>query len=119
MSIRERLGEIKGFFTTIGSEWVVISIVIVVGLGGFALGRLSGLQSGQAVAQTASVSEPLGIPERIDGGRLVASRNGTKYHFPWCAGAQQISEANKIWFESAEEARRAGYTPAGNCKGLE
>ncbi|MCA9052050.1 MAG: hypothetical protein KDA89_25100, partial [Planctomycetaceae bacterium] len=52
------------------------------------------------------------------GGKYVASRNGSKYHFPWCAGAQAMSETNKIWFDSVEEARKAGYTPAGNCKGL-
>ena len=51
-------------------------------------------------------------------GQLVASKGGTKYHFPWCSGAQRISEANKIWFNSVEEARKAGYTPASNCKGL-
>lgn len=52
------------------------------------------------------------------GGQIVASRNGNKYHFPWCSGAQKIAEANKIWFSSIEEAREAGYTPASNCKGL-
>lgn len=52
------------------------------------------------------------------GGQLVASKGRTKYHFPWCSGAQRISEANKVWFNSVEEARKAGYTPARNCKGL-
>ncbi len=52
------------------------------------------------------------------GGQLVASKGGTKYHFPWCSGAQRISEANKVWFNSTDEARKAGYTPATNCKGL-
>jgi len=49
---------------------------------------------------------------------VVASKNGTKYHFPWCTGAKQISTANKITFASTDEARKAGYTPAANCKGL-
>ena len=121
-SIRKRLGEIKGFFVTIGSEWVVIFIVILVGFGGFALGRLSGLQNVQNTIQTASVARSLEsseVPERALGGQLVASRNGSKYHFPWCGGAQQIAERNKIWFDSVEEARQAGYAPASNCKGLE
>lgn len=51
-------------------------------------------------------------------GSIVASKNGTKYHYPWCAGAKQISEKNKIFFDSIESARAAGYTPASNCKGL-
>ena len=39
-------------------------------------------------------------------------------YYPWCAGAKQISEKNKITFASTEEARAKGYTPAANCKGL-
>ena len=50
--------------------------------------------------------------------QYVASKNGTKYHLPWCPGAKQIKEENKIWFSSKEEAEKAGYTPASNCKGL-
>jgi len=51
-------------------------------------------------------------------GMLVASKGGTKYHFPWCAGASQILEANKIWFNSYDEAVKAGYTAAANCPNL-
>ncbi|OHA15361.1 MAG: hypothetical protein A3G52_00010 [Candidatus Taylorbacteria bacterium RIFCSPLOWO2_12_FULL_43_20] len=52
-------------------------------------------------------------------GLLVGSKTSDKYHYPWCSGALRMKEENKIWFKSAEEARAAGYTPAGNCKGLE
>jgi hypothetical protein len=117
-SIREHAAQIKGFFITIGSEWIVILIVILVGFGGFALGRLSTLERSVEPIQ---VSQPAAASEanfEASGGSLVASRNGSKYHFPWCSGAQQIAERNKIWFENEEEARRSGYTPAGNCKGL-
>ncbi|HED38129.1 MAG TPA: hypothetical protein ENI76_07790 [Ignavibacteria bacterium] len=48
----------------------------------------------------------------------VGSINGSKYHYPWCSGAQRIKESNKIQFSSKEEAIKAGYTPAANCKGL-
>ena len=51
-------------------------------------------------------------------GLLVASKTGKKYHFPWCAGASQITDKNKIWFSSYEEAQKAGYTAAFNCSGL-
>ena len=33
-------------------------------------------------------------------------------------GRLSIIEKNKIWFGSIEDARKAGYTPAANCKGL-
>lgn len=52
-------------------------------------------------------------------GLLVGSKNSTKYHFPWCSGALRITEANKVYFNSREEARNKGYTPASNCPGLE
>ncbi|MBI4086620.1 hypothetical protein HY416_01410 [Candidatus Kaiserbacteria bacterium] len=50
--------------------------------------------------------------------RYVGSKNGSKYHLPWCSGAARIAEENKIWFSSKEEAEAAGYTPAANCKGI-
>ncbi len=52
------------------------------------------------------------------GGKYVASKSGSAYHFPWCSGAKRIKEANKIYFNTKEEAEKAGYRPAGNCKGL-
>jgi hypothetical protein len=53
-----------------------------------------------------------------NGGSVLGSKNGTKYHLPWCAGASRIKEENKIWFSSPEEAERAGYEPAANCPGI-
>lgn len=52
------------------------------------------------------------------GGFIVGSKTGKKYHFPWCSGAQQIKEENKVWFANEEEARAAGFAPAANCRGL-
>ncbi|MEI8339672.1 MAG: hypothetical protein WCF94_03330 [bacterium] len=49
---------------------------------------------------------------------VVASKTGKKYHYPWCAGAKQISEANKITFQTFAAAKAAGYEPASNCPGL-
>lgn len=51
-------------------------------------------------------------------GLYVASKNGTKYHLPTCSGAKRIKEENKIWFDSKQEAEKAGYSPAKNCKGI-
>jgi hypothetical protein len=65
-----------------------------------------------------SVKSPSTISTSNSSEEVVASKKGTKYHYPWCGGAKQISEANMITFQSIEEARKAGYTPAANCKGL-
>jgi hypothetical protein len=52
----------------------------------------------------------------IDKGLYVASRGGKSYYKLTCAGAKKLSEKNKIWFQSKEEAERFGYKPAKNCK---
>lgn len=53
------------------------------------------------------------------GGTVIASVNGTRYHFPWCSGGKRIADENKLTFTTTKEAREAGYTPALNCKGLD
>lgn len=112
------------------SELYTIAIIILIGFAGFGLGRLSFIEDSREAVKiefpeylSASV---LNVNTHADGaeiptvtqGLLVASKNGSKYHYPWCSGGKSISEQNKIWFDSVEEARQAGYTPASNCKGL-
>lgn len=104
-------------------------IVALVGAGSFGLGRLSALES-QKVPVTISYPElepasaVSSVPEvkneitAAQSEKVVASKSGTKYYFPWCATAQRILEANKVWFDSPEAAKKAGYEPAANCKGL-
>ncbi len=58
------------------------------------------------------------VPVLSSGGEYVASKSGKSYHLPWCAGAKQIKEENKIYFGSKAEAEAAGYAPAKNCKGI-
>jgi hypothetical protein len=48
----------------------------------------------------------------------VAARMGTVYYLPWCGGAKRISDENKVWFSTKEEAQMRGYHPARNCKGI-
>lgn len=123
-------------------DFIVGALIILVGFASFGLGRLSRIREAQtpieiqgitehraAVASTPPSRQVVGTPplrkgeeeekETARGGQVVASKSGAKYHFPWCAGASQIAEKNKVWFASFEEARKAGYTPASNCKGLQ
>jgi len=121
---------------------MVAAIIFLVALLAFGLGRLSIIYSEEgefkieypqqsaaaALSQNAQlethsagakesdvVSSTLQIP--LAGG-YVASKTGSKYHLPWCAGAQSIKEENKIYFATKAEAEARGYTPAGNCKGI-
>ncbi|MDP3726376.1 MAG: Ada metal-binding domain-containing protein [bacterium] len=107
-------------------EFLIALLILLVGLGSFGLGRLSKIEETKepvrieysteinAKEQSATVSLGASATQKL----FVASKNGTKYHHPWCSGAERISQANKIWFNSKEEAEKAGYTPAANCKGL-
>jgi len=119
--------KIKSLGEGVTRENVFIPIIIIlVGFAAFGLGRLSADTSTRvpitienvfpgesAVAGTNSSS----LNEQTSG-EVVSSINGTKYHYPWCSGAKNIKEENKIWFNTIEEARSSGYTAAKNCKGL-
>jgi len=42
-------------------------------------------------------------------GIIVASKNSTIYHWPWCAAAKRIKPENQVWFKSEAEAQAAGF----------
>jgi hypothetical protein len=112
------------------SDLYIVTVIILVGFAGFGLGRLSLIEDSKepvriefpehlsaSVLNSGKTTEGTAVPSVVNG-LLVASKNGSKYHYPWCSGGKRISEKKEIWFDSAEEARFAGYTPAANCKGL-
>ena len=117
-SIRKKALQIK-YYVENKEEVVFVIVFILVTFIAFGLGRLSA---------TAELREPLRILQAkpanvlgspyVIGGKVVASRSGSKYHAPWCSGASRIKEHNQIWFKDEQAARKAGYTPAKNCKGL-
>jgi hypothetical protein len=113
------------------SDIFIVLVVVSIGFLGFGLGRLSKIDSsrvpiklanGLVVLDSNDVSKNMGNTASLgmvtEGGKVVASKTGTKYHLPWCSGARTIKESNKIYFDSAREAEKAGYTKAANCKGL-
>ena len=66
-----------------------------------------------AVPQPSKKGTP-SIP--LPSGSYVASKNGTKYYPPGCAGAKRILDANRVYFTSTAAAEKAGYTLAATCK---
>jgi len=50
--------------------------------------------------------------------QIIGNKSSKIYHYPWCSGAKNMKEENKIFFNSTEEAKKAGFKPAGNCPGL-
>ncbi|MAE43243.1 hypothetical protein CMO93_05705 [Candidatus Woesearchaeota archaeon] len=47
-------------------------------------------------------------------GKFIASKTGTKFHAPKCDWAKRVKEKNAVWFDSKEEAKKAGYK-ADSC----
>ena len=99
----------------------IVLVVVFIGLAGFGLGKLSALEKGRGSVDIRPQNQFALASSTTTGNfqnLLVASKTGKKYHFPWCTGASQITDKNKIWFNSYEEAQKAGYTAASNCPGL-
>src|SRR3989344_4759192 len=120
-SISHFLDKIKPFYNLL--------LILVIASIFFALGRLSGLEERRVpiridspgAQQTASVIEanmPRTVLDSDVGGEVIGSKNGTRYYFPWCGTVKMIKPENQVKFASIEEARKAGYVPAANCKGL-
>ena len=123
MSINQTLQKIKPLYS-------LVLILIIVSIF-TALGRLYALEE---LYEPIKISYPglpqttftLGFLSTIDSssagttssGEVVASKNGKKYYFPWCGTVKRIKPENQIKFDSIEEALKAGFTPAANCKGL-
>src|SRR3989338_4061043 len=92
---------------------------------GFLAGRDIGQGSGFSIAEIPLTASPQGCPSAATvpaaipaGGQVVASKSGSKYHLPWCSGAQAIKEENKVWFGGCEASGAAGFGAAGNFQGL-
>lgn len=135
------LPKLLNFCKQNSKDLFLAAIIALVAIIGFGLGRLSKIRelkmpitiengiiepSGdQTEAQASSLqtasainSIPQANTDITNAGSLVASKNGTKYYYPWCAGVSKIKEENKVFFTNTEEATKAGYSPAANCKGL-
>lgn len=104
-------------------------VLILVGASSYGLGRLSTIyekrepieirnENVASVVATENIIETATSSNKVETGTYVGSKNSKVYHLPWCSGAQRITESNKIWFASKEEAEKAGYRPAQNCKGI-
>ncbi|MEK7143665.1 MAG: hypothetical protein AAB756_02440 [Patescibacteria group bacterium] len=102
-------------------------LIILVALASFGLGRLSLLEERRTpvtinnvapeetspiIQEKENIVTTQPEPQATD---IVASKNGTRYYFPWCGGLSRISEQNKVTFSSTKEAEVAGYTIAANC----
>jgi hypothetical protein len=117
--IQEYSSKIKYLFESRAGEWGVPILLVLLSVASFGLGRLSVLETSReavSIGHAPIIAEPRGM---YPGGAYVASRTGSAYYFPWCAGAAKILPQNMRWFPDESSAKAAGYAPAKNCKGLE
>jgi hypothetical protein len=120
----------------IKEDLYIVLLIILVGTASYGLGKISSyeknktpiavLKTKDAMYATVLDSNPNNANLKIintsvntsSAGLVVASKSGTKYYYPWCTGVSRINEENKVWFNTIEEAKSAGLTPASNCTGL-
>lgn len=141
MSIHDILDKIKG--TRAIDKVTIMYLLLVVGVGtsAFGLGRLSvdtkpstgslRLQEQTATASLSGIEEHYTSKNVSQSSRLttsvssstsstsknfVASKHGKLYYPKACKGANRIKPENEVWFSTATDAEKAGYTSAPSCK---
>ncbi len=53
------------------------------------------------------------------GGTIIGVKSSKHYYFPWCGTVKRLKESSVVVFPSIDEAQKAGYSAAKNCKGLQ
>jgi hypothetical protein len=136
MSIKDIVEKIKPHIRQL---YKLILIVVIASIF-FALGRISALEERKTpikiiypnTNQTGSVIDSVSSNSNLgesatnavstsnvsDGGQVIGSKSGKKYYFPWCGTVKMIKPENQVKFASIAEAKKAGFVPGGNCKGL-
>ena len=103
------------FKNLIEGRYFVPIVIVLIAIIAFSLGRVSGMEekrepvrvldnSGEVKGASINTSPPNPSPNLGEGssalsdtgGNVIASKNGTKYHYPWCAGAKQISRIKLV-----------------------
>lgn len=113
-----------------GKDILTVIIVILVGLASFGLGRLSknsqnpgikieypnqsasAVSTGQFTQNTPQIAQ---INTNPSGKNYFASSKGKKYYSIGCSAGKTIKQENRIYFNSSEEAEKAGYTLSISC----
>jgi len=49
------------------------------------------------------------VKKTVKPGKFVASKTGSVYHTAKCEWAKKVQKQNQVWFNSKDEARKAGY----------
>ena len=136
--LSELFQKVKQWLKDSKNDLFLAAVIFLTGIASFGLGRLSVIwpdkmpitfteSKPSSVSKPAEAQHDAGPVDTAKAavlgafkaeGKYVASKSGTAYHYPWCAGAQKIKESNRMWFDTKEAAEAKGYKPAANCPGL-
>lgn len=67
-----------------------------------------------ALFSASQKKEAVGVKKTYKPGKYIASSTGSKFHAPKCYWAKKIKKENAVWFNSTEDAKKAGYK-ADDC----
>ncbi|MBS3102897.1 hypothetical protein J4458_05645 [Candidatus Woesearchaeota archaeon] len=76
-------------------------LISVMNIQGEEAGRESGKKTGS-------------VRKEFKPGKYIASKTGKKFHSPKCDWAKKVKKQNAVWFNTKEEAQKAGYK-ADDC----
>ncbi|OGI67501.1 hypothetical protein A3A05_01525 [Candidatus Nomurabacteria bacterium RIFCSPLOWO2_01_FULL_41_12] len=110
-----------------GKDILTVIIVILVGLGSFGLGRLSKSAQNPGIQIEYSDEDLLkvenqeanvisSVEENVAGKTFFASNRGTKYYSVGCSAGKTIKQENRVYFDTREEAEKAGYGLSSSCR---
>jgi len=128
MSIHDLSDKIKAKTGLDNTIFLHLFLIIGVGISAFGLGRLSVNNSSIVensdiqITQTAGVyvsrtpTSTINTPSTRVEKNYVASKNGKLYYTASCKGVNRIKEENKVWFDTASDAEKLGYTRSSSCK---
>ncbi len=117
--------KIKSFIeSNTGKDILTVLIIIMVGLGSFGLGRLSKNPPKEPL-KVIYEGEELNIPKPVSNvvettknssGGYFGSKQGTKYYPLGCSAGKTIKQENRVYFDTAEDAEKTGYSLSTSCK---
>jgi len=131
MSITNLIYKIKSKTGIDKTTILFLFIILGVGMGSFALGRLSiqndnlskkteitasGINSQNILINKEFEKNDVLLEESIREKKYVASKNGKMYYPLGCGAAKRIKPENEVWFSSEIEAEKSGYTKSSVCK---
>jgi|TARA_B100002003_G_C13956629_1_gene463567 hypothetical protein len=90
--------------------WMFLPLLAVTVVGFFiAFFNVVGLKSSKKTKKSNKE-----VKKTFKPGKFIASKSGAKFHAPKCDWAKRVKKKNAVWFDSKEEAKKAGYK-ADSC----